>query len=225
MENQVKKVQLVPIEKLVVNPKNPRKNEFAVGQVVVSMETYGFINPIVVDENWMILAGHTRHKAAKRLQLDKVPVVQISYLTEAQKSAFNIADNKTASLATWDDELLKQILGELKEQDYDLTLTAFDDVELRVLMGSDSGDLSTYGGEPRDETPTPSEDTDAPPASTVRMVQLYLSETSHPVFTKWVDGLAKLFGTSNVTETVYKAMEKQFKAERLDENADSDFDV
>ena len=86
--------------------KNPRKNDNAVDAVASSISQFGFKNPIVIDGNNVIICGHTRYKAAKKLGLDVVPCVVASDLTDEQIKAYRLADNKVAELAEWDIDLL-----------------------------------------------------------------------------------------------------------------------
>ena len=107
-------------------PGNPRRNDLAVDAVATSLREFGFRQPIVVDDDGVIIAGHTRFKAALQLGLAEVPVHVATGLTPAQTKAYRLADNRTAAIATWDDDaLVTELLG-LKGQGYDLDLTGFD---------------------------------------------------------------------------------------------------
>jgi ParB-like chromosome segregation protein Spo0J len=97
--------------------KNPRKNDGAVDKVAASIKEFGFKNPIIIDKNGIIIAGHTRLKAAKKLGFDKVPTILADDLTDQQAKAFRIADNKVSEFADWDDELLFQELGDIPDID------------------------------------------------------------------------------------------------------------
>lgn len=105
-----------------------------VAQICASIREYGWTNPVLIDENGMIIAGHGRVMAAQRMKMDEVPCIVLSGLTEAQKKAYVIADNKMALNAGWDDEKLKLELENLKELDFDLELTGFDSDELDQLL-------------------------------------------------------------------------------------------
>ena len=96
---------------------NPRINDGAVEAVAKSIDEFGFKVPIVVDSDYVIIAGHTRLKAAERLGLKSVPVVIADDLTEEQARAFRLADNKTAELAEWDFEKLNEELGDITDLD------------------------------------------------------------------------------------------------------------
>lgn len=101
-----------------------------VAQICASIREYGWTNPVLIDENGMIIAGHGRVMAAQRMKMDEVPCIVLSGLTEAQKKAYVIADNKMALNAGWDDEKLKLELENLKELDFDLELTYLGGVAL-----------------------------------------------------------------------------------------------
>ncbi len=115
---------------------NPRINDDAVDAVAASIREFGFSQPIVVDADSVIIVGHTRLKAAKKLGLERVPVVVASHLTPDQVRAYRIADNKTAELADWDYDLLPIEIDALKEANYDLGLLGFDSEELAKIMGN-----------------------------------------------------------------------------------------
>jgi DNA modification methylase len=139
---------------------NPRQNDVGVDAVAASIREFGFRQPIVVDEQNVIIVGHTRYKAAMKLGLDKVPVDVAVGLTPEQVKAYRIADNQTATLSTWDDDKLVKELLALQEQDFNLDLTGFsgDDL-LRFLSSSDvpTGDPDAIP-DPPDEATTQSGD-------------------------------------------------------------------
>ena len=95
--------------------KNPRRNEAAVDYVAKSIKEFGFRQPIVIDKNGVIVAGHTRYKAAEKLKLDTVPCVVADDLSEQQIKAYRLADNKVAEMAGWDYNLLGDELEELAD--------------------------------------------------------------------------------------------------------------
>ena len=99
--------------------KNPRKNDDAVDAVAASISEFGFKNPIIVDKDMVIIAGHTRYKAAKKLGMKEVPVIVAKDLTEEQVRAFRLADNKTAELAMWDEDLLDEELSQILDINMD----------------------------------------------------------------------------------------------------------
>ena len=105
---------------------NPRKNDEAVGAVADSIKEVGFKNPIIVDKDGVIIAGHTRLKAAKQLGLETVPVIYASDLTPAQAQLLRLADNKTSELAEWDDDKLQEEIEQLLAEGFDMTKYGFD---------------------------------------------------------------------------------------------------
>jgi DNA modification methylase len=113
---------------------NPRHNDQAVDAVAASIAAFGFRQPLVVDEEGVIVVGSTRYKAALKLGLQTVPVHVASGLTPAQVKAYRIADNKTAELADWDEQALVQELAALQQLDFDLDLVGFSNEELQQLL-------------------------------------------------------------------------------------------
>lgn len=119
------KVQYWPIDEVHPYPNNPRNNDDAVEYVANSIREFGWQQPIVVDTDGTIIAGHTRHKAAKLLGMDTVPVVVAENLTPAQVNAYRLADNKVAEAATWDFDRLDVELDGL-QVDFDMMDFGFD---------------------------------------------------------------------------------------------------
>jgi site-specific DNA-methyltransferase (adenine-specific) len=131
------KIEYLQISDLIPYANNPRINDGAVDAVATSIKEFGFKNPIVIDSRNVIIAGHTRLKAAEKLGLKTVPIIRADDLTEQQARAFRLADNKTAELAEWDFDSLEQELDELS-QDFDMTdfgfeLLDFDDDETEIM--------------------------------------------------------------------------------------------
>lgn len=121
---------------------NPRNNDDAVEAVAESIQQFGFKVPIVIDSNGVIIAGHTRRKAAVKLGLDTVPCIIADDLTPEQIQAFRLADNKTAELAEWDFEALEKELAELTAFDVDMSLFGFDEAIFDEVMPIDRYDIS-----------------------------------------------------------------------------------
>ena len=140
MDMKEREVQYCSPEELIPYEKNPRDNRLAIDDVVRSIEEYGFTNPILVNEEKVILAGHTRREAAILAGMEIVPYIVVDGLTEAQQRAYRLADNKLSELALWDEDLLKEELEDLLDADYDLSLTGFSDVDLTDLL-KDEEDL------------------------------------------------------------------------------------
>ena len=120
-------------EDLIPYVNNPRNNENAVDKVASSIAEFGFKNPIFIDKNNVVVNGHTRLLASKKLGLKEVPCIVIDDLTDTQIKAFRIADNKTSEYSKWDNELLKLEIDTLKDLDFDLELTGLKEYEIDSL--------------------------------------------------------------------------------------------
>ena len=128
------KVKTVKIENAIPYVRNPRQNKAAIAKVSASLKEFGWQQPIVVDKDMVVIAGHTRLEAARTLGMDKVPVQIAEDLTDAQVKAYRIADNRVSQEAEWDLDLLRLELSDLDNLDYDLLLTGFDDDELNSML-------------------------------------------------------------------------------------------
>jgi DNA modification methylase len=129
------KIEHLPVGDLIPFAKNSRTHDDGqVAQIAASIKEFGFTNPILIDEQGGIIAGHGRLLAARKLQLAEVPCIRLSHLSDAQKRAYVIADNKLALNAGWDDEMLALELGDLKDMDFDLSLTGFSTDEINALL-------------------------------------------------------------------------------------------
>lgn len=140
MDMKEREIQYCNPEELIPYEKNPRDNRAALDAIELSIEEYGFTNPILVNEEKVILAGHTRREAAILAGLEKVPYIVVDGLTEAQQKAYRLADNKLSELSIWDEDLLKEELEDLLDEDYDISLAGFSDVDLTDLL-KDEEDL------------------------------------------------------------------------------------
>lgn len=142
----------IEVSKLIPYAKNSRTHDDAqVAQIAASIKEFGWTNPILVDGDKGVIAGHGRLLAARKLGYDKVPVIELKHMTEAQKRAYVIADNKLALNAGWDNNFLALELQDLKDQDFDLTLLGFDDKELDALLAPEI----VEGLTDEDEVPEP----------------------------------------------------------------------
>src|SRR6202162_2871624 len=135
-------IELWPIDRLIPFARNPRTHSDAqIAQTAASIAEFGFNNPILVDTNNGIIAGHGRLLAAQNLGLVEVPVIVLDHLTETQKRAYIIADNQLALNAGWDEELLRVELAALQEDDFNVSLIGFEDEELaRLLAAQDAAE-------------------------------------------------------------------------------------
>jgi len=145
----------LPLGQIIPYARNPRQNEKAIATVAASIAEFGWRQPIVVDENMVILAGHTRLAAAQQLGLKSAPVHVAKGLSETQAQAFRIMDNRSAENADWMEDLLSLELSDLLDADYDLELTGFTDEELNSLLSGLDGEND---GEGEDDIPEPPEE-------------------------------------------------------------------
>ena len=134
-----KEFQLVDINKLVPYANNARThNKEQILKLRSSLREFGFVNPVIIDKAYNVLAGHGRIEAAKEEGIAEVPCVYADHLTEAQKKAYILADNRMALDAGWDEELLSVEMQELQELGFDLSMTGFDEKELTDLLGANA---------------------------------------------------------------------------------------
>ncbi len=141
--NTALKIEYVPREALVPYARNARTHsEQQVNQIAASMREFGFTNPVLVDEQNGLIAGHGRLQAAIKLGLAQVPTIRLEGLSEAQKRALVIADNKLAMNAGWDLDLLKVELTDLDSAGFDLSITGFSDLELGALLADKTEGLT-----------------------------------------------------------------------------------
>jgi hypothetical protein len=149
-----------PTADLKPDPKNPRSHSRKqIRQIAQSIETFGFITPVVVDANLSVIAGHGRLLACQQLDWTEVPTVRLDHLTPAQAKAFQIADNRLTEISTWDDRLLGEQLKEMSEVelDFSLEVTGFEvaEIDLRIEELSETD----AEADPADDVPTPSSGT------------------------------------------------------------------
>ncbi len=154
-QRMARAIEMWPLERLVPYERNPRTHSpDQVRRIADSIEQFGFNNPLLVDSRDGIIAGHGRLMAARQLGLPEVPVIVLDHLTDAQRRAYIIADNKLAELAGWDEELLAQELAALHAEDFPLEVVGFSDDELAALLDDD---LTLGAQEGKDEAPAPPE--------------------------------------------------------------------
>jgi ParB-like chromosome segregation protein Spo0J len=144
MSNTNPTIEMLPTAGLVPYARNSRTHSpEQIAQIAGSIREFGFTNPVLVDAENGIIAGHGRVMAAQKLGLEKVPCIRLGYLTEAQKRAYIIADNQIAMNAGWNEEMLSIELAELRADDFDLDLTGFDAAAIEAFLNPDEdGPLS-----------------------------------------------------------------------------------
>lgn len=194
-------VENIPVVEVVPYDKNPRKNDKAVDIVAKSIQEFGFQQPLVLDKNNVIIAGHTRLKAAIKLGLSEVPVVWADKLTKEQVQAFRLMENKTHEMASWDAGLLKSEMLELQNLETDLSLTGFNEKEIeKIIAGLDFSNINDegFGDANLNE-------------SQIRMVQLFFNLTKYEEFGQKVNDLGKFYKTDNITDTIWEAINEIHK--------------
>jgi hypothetical protein len=147
-------IETLPLSSLIPYARNSRTHsEAQVAQIAASIREFGFTNPVLVDADGGIIAGHGRILAARKLEMSEVPCIRLSHLTEAQRRAYVIADNRLALNAGWDFEMLAVELDDLRDADFNLDLLGFERFELNDLIGTPNEppeDEAGEGGERQD---------------------------------------------------------------------------
>ena len=127
------KIEIIDINKIIPYDQNPRYNEAAINYVKQSIEDYGYLNPIIINKDNVILCGHTRLEALKELNKDKIEVIKVTDLTPELEKAFRIADNKVAEFSYWDNEKLQKELSQVIDNTlkfYDFEYNNLDDIDI-----------------------------------------------------------------------------------------------
>ena len=134
-------MQLVPIGKLVPYVNNARTHsKEQINKLRSSLREFGFVNPVIIDREFNVIAGHGRILAAKEENIEQVPCVFVDHLTEAQKKAYILADNRFALDAGWDEDMLRVEMEALQGMDFDISLTGFDEAEIADLFSADDNE-------------------------------------------------------------------------------------
>ncbi|MDO5575424.1 MAG: ParB N-terminal domain-containing protein, partial [bacterium] len=132
---------LAEVKDLIPYARNARTHdEKQVAQIAASIKEFGFLSPIIISKDNTILCGHGRFYAAQKLGLEKIPCIKEEYLTETQRKAYILADNKLAMNAGWDNEMLAIELSELQAESFDVGLTGFDEKDIAELFAGEDGD-------------------------------------------------------------------------------------
>ena len=138
------KAKEIPTADLIPYARNSRTHsDQQVTQIAGSIREFGFLNPVIIDEDKTIIAGHGRVLAAAKMKLEKVPCVQFSHLTDAQKRAYVITDNRIAENSGWDQEMLTNELSDLFADDFELDLLGFSEKELENMLDLQAGEEET----------------------------------------------------------------------------------
>lgn len=225
LDLEAAEAEWVDIGTLTPWDKNPRKNDGAVKSVAESIKRFGWASPILVrEQDNVIIAGHTRYKAAKMLGLDKVLIRRLP-LDPAQAKALALADNKLNELAEWDNSTLDEILNELLSEGEDVYLLGWSPEEIEKIISSGCGDdviremidppevpYNSNGNRVNDEKL--SDGLSPVDAKDVQMVQIFFSGHQHAQFLEWCRTARRDGGMATVSDIVYLAMERSFGGEK-----------
>ena len=155
MSKTTSEMQLVPVAKLVPYQNNARTHsKEQINKLRASIREFGFVNPVIIDRDFNVIAGHGRIAAAREENITEVPCVFVDHLTEAQKKAYILADNRMALDAGWDEDMLRVELEALEEMGYDLGLTGFDEKELAALFPAEEAKEDDFDVDAELQKPT-----------------------------------------------------------------------
>lgn len=209
-----------PLKELREDPKNARKHdERNLVAIASSLARFGQQKPIVINSEGQILAGNGTFEAAKRMGWTHLAAVRFDKDAANEQLGYAITDNRSAELASWDDVILAEALKNLNEtNDGSLVDFGFDDREFMQLVAKMEAEsqAEVEAAASSENQPLGANTPAAPHAgenvanSTVRMVQLFLTDQTHPPFVDRVKVLAAEYGTTNVTDTVFRAVEREF---------------
>lgn len=204
-KNHNPQIEQVELNKLIPYARNSRThNEAQVAQIAASIREFGFNNPVLIGFDNDIIAGHGRVLAAQKLGIDKVPCLRLEHLTETQKRAYVIADNRIALNAGWDEEMLKLELADLKETEIDLEILGFSTAELEMFtqIGQETETITN-----EDNVRTPKENAENLEDASVRQIILVYPLEEYTKIVEAMGEHAEKFGLSNNTEVVSHLLE------------------
>jgi hypothetical protein len=210
-----------PLKDLREDPKNARKHdERNIVAIASSLARFGQQKPIVITAEGVIIAGNGTYEAAKRMGWTHLAAVRFDKEAASEQLGYAITDNRSAELASWDDVILAEALKSLNEtNDGSLADYGFEDAEFMKLVSKLEADADAEAKAAAESSENQPLGQNTPPAphagenvanSTVRMVQLFLTDQTHPTFVDRVKVLAAEYGTTNVTDTVFRAVEREF---------------
>jgi len=201
----VKKLESVPVEALIPYARNARKHsDEQVAQLAASIREFGFNNPVLVDKENGIIAGHGRVLAARKLGLEAVPCLRLDHLTETQRKAYILADNRLAELGGgWDEEMLGLELADLREADFNLDLAGFDAQKIEEFLNSPEPEQAQIKAKPS----VMEEFSEKYDESIVRQIVLVYSLLQYDAVMEALGHYAEKNGLSNSVEVVNHLLE------------------
>ncbi len=180
------KIELMPLAQVLPYARNPRINAHAIEKVAASIKEFGFRQPIVVDAENVIVVGHVRYEAAKRLGLKKVPVHIAAELTPEQIKAYRITDNRVGEESEWDKALLQLEIVELEEAAFSAELLGFNDEEIRDIKAAVDGLLEDGFGD--------DENDDIEEADTTARIGAYSFPIKREQYLEWLESIKQSVG-------------------------------
>lgn len=179
------KVELMPVDQVIPYARNPRINAHAIEKVAASIKEFGFRQPIVTDKELVIVVGHVRFEAAKRLGLKKVPVHIATELTPEQIKAYRITDNRVGEESDWDKALLQLEIAELDDATYDAELLGFNAEELKEIQSSLDSMEDGFGED---------DDDDIEEADTTARIAAYTFPIPREQYLEWMEAIKQQVG-------------------------------
>jgi hypothetical protein len=203
-KQQPSKIEQIELEKLIPYAKNSRTHDDAqVAQIAASIREFGFNNPVLIGQDNDIIAGHGRVLAARKLELTSVPCLRLGHLTENQKKAYVIADNRIALNAGWDEQMLAIELAELREADFNLDLTGFDAESIEKFLNPPEPEMAEVDFKGK----TMAEYKDKYDESIIRQIILVYPVDEFNAVIEAMGKYADQHGLSNNTEVVNHLLE------------------
>ena len=179
------KIELMPVDQVIHYARNPRINAHAIEKVAASIKEFGFRQPIVTDKELVIVVGHVRYEAAKRLGLKKVPVHVATELTAEQIKAYRITDNRVGEESEWDKALLQLEITELDDASYGTDMLGFNAEELKEIQASLDGLENGFGDD---------EDDEIEEADTTARIASYTFPIPREQYLEWMEAMKQEVG-------------------------------
>ena len=206
-KKHIPQIEQIETNKLIPYARNSRThNEAQVAQIAASIREFGFTNPVLIGNDNDIIAGHGRVLAARKLELEEVPCIRLSHLTETQKKAYVIADNRLALNAGWDEEMLKLELKDLMNQGVNTEVLGFSEEEI-AYMTSDGSESETLTSE--ETSRTPKDNAESVKEADSRQIIFVYSQTEYNKVIEAMEQYAEANQLSNNSEVLSHLMNNE----------------